>query len=206
MIFMLENNKKDNDKAHSRIFVGSWRLKESLRIIKKFLSSEFPEYALTGRLAKNIYARPEITKDIDFIVRLDERIADFINHIERKGYTIEPHEAGHWMYMLSVKGVRIDLVDPPTLRYGPPAISRRRIYRIPDVGDLYVLAPEDLTIYYLVSSLKPERELGDLDKAFNIVYFSLKRGDFDKEYFLKRSKGLGDQVYARALYVMRLIG
>jgi len=50
-----------------------------VRLIERF----YPDYALIGRFARNFYAPPETTLDIDFLVDLDdyERLAELIEYI-----------------------------------------------------------------------------------------------------------------------------
>jgi len=161
------------------------RFKSALRLAVRVVRKFFPEYAVVGRFARNFYAPPETTLDVDFLVDLDdvERVAEFLEYASAR-FEVSPAEVGHWQYKLFVKGFRFDLVKPRGYGYDAEAASRRRLVRVEGVGELALLSPEDLAVLYLVSSL--DRGLRDLVKAKDIVVYSKARGDFNEEYFLRK--------------------
>ena len=74
-----------------------WRYKNAFRTAVREIRKFYPEFALIGRFARDFYANPETTLDIDFIVNLDdaERLAEFIQYMSPR-YQIFPEEVGHW--------------------------------------------------------------------------------------------------------------
>ena len=162
-----------------------WKFKNAFRTAIREIGRFYPEFALIGRFARNFYANPESTLDIDFIVNLDdyERLAEFIDYISSR-YDISPKDVGHWQYKMVIKGVRVDLVKPPGYKFDDEVILRRRIMKIEGVGKVPVLSPEDLAVLYVVSSLN--RGIKDLIKAKDIVVYSRGRHDFNEDYFLRK--------------------
>jgi len=161
------------------------RFKSALRLAAGTLRRFFPEYAVVGRFARNFYAPPETTLDVDFLVDLGdaERVAEFLEYASAR-FEVSPLEVGHRRYGMVVKRFRFDLVKPRGYRSDAEAASRRRLVRIEGVGELTLLSPEDLAVLYLVSSL--DRGVRDLIKAKDIVAYSKARGDFNEEYFLRK--------------------
>jgi len=161
------------------------RFKSALRLAARTVKRFFPEYAVVGRFARNFYAPPETTLDVDFLVDLDdaERVAEFLEYASPR-FEVAPLEVGHWQYKLIVRGFRFDLVKPRGYRYDAEVVSRRRLVRIKGIGELAILSPEDLAVLYLVSSL--DRGVRDLIKAKDVVVYSKARGDFNEEYFLRK--------------------
>ncbi|WP_181444329.1 hypothetical protein [Sulfolobus sp. E11-6] len=163
-----------------------WRIKEAIRkgikVVKKF----YPDYALIGRIARNFYAPPETTLDVDFLVDLDkvEVLAELIDYVRSQNYEIFPAEVGHWQYRIVIKGMRIDLVKPKGVIIDQEMISRRRNLRIKGIGEIYVISSEDLAVLYVISSL--ERGVKDLIKAKDVISYSIARRDFNVDYFLHR--------------------
>ncbi|WP_016729758.1 nucleotidyltransferase family protein [Saccharolobus islandicus] len=162
-----------------------WKYKNAFRIAIKEIRRFYPEFAIIGRFARNFYANPETTLDIDFIANLDdvERLAEFIEHISSH-YEIFPNDVGHWQYKIIIKGVRVDLVKPPQYKFDDEVISRRRIVRIEGVGEVPILSAEDLVTLYVVASIN--RGVKDLIKAKDIIIYSLARHDFNEDYFLRK--------------------
>jgi len=58
------------------------RFKSALRLAARTVRRFFPEYAAVGRFARNFYAPPETTLDVDFLVDLDdaERVNEFLEY------------------------------------------------------------------------------------------------------------------------------
>jgi hypothetical protein len=167
-----------------------WKYKNAFRVIIKEIRKFYPEFALIGRFARNFYATPETTLDIDFIVNLDdiERLAEFINYISSQ-YEIFPNDVGHWQYKIIIKGIRVDLIKPPNYKFDMEVISRRRLVRIKGVGEIPILSPEDLATLYVVASIN--RGIKDLIKAKDIIIYSLARHDFNEDYFLRKCEENG---------------
>jgi len=152
-----------------------------VRLVERF----YPDYAIIGRFARNFYAPPETTLDIDFLVDLGdyERLAELIEYASSQ-YRVTPGDVGHWQYTVIVSGVKVDLVHPPSFKLTQEAVSRRRLVRIGGVGRVYVASPEDLAALYAVSS--KQRGVKDVVKAKDVIAYSRARGDFDEVYFLRR--------------------
>ncbi|WP_240938885.1 nucleotidyltransferase family protein [Metallosphaera hakonensis] len=151
----------------------------------KFLSKYYPDYLLIGRVARNIYAIPETTLDIDFLVDLDDklRLSELMQNLPLDSQ-IFPKDLGHWQYRLVVRGIRIDLVKPKGFILTEEVISRRRIVNLEKVGKIQVISPEDLALLYVLASM--ERGVRDLIKAKDVMDYSRARHDFNTDYFLKR--------------------
>jgi hypothetical protein len=165
------------------------RFWKAFRLAVRELRRHFPEFALIGRFARNFYATPETTLDIDFIADLEdeERVAEFLREVSVR-YEVYPFEPGIGYKML-IEGIRVDLVKPPKYKYDKEVRTRRRLVEIKGVGTVPVLAPEDLAVLYLVSSL--DRGVRDLIKAKDVVVYSKARGDFNEEYFLRKCEENG---------------
>ncbi|WP_246263939.1 nucleotidyltransferase family protein [Metallosphaera tengchongensis] len=160
------------------------RFKEAFRKAVRLIDRFYPDYALIGRFARNFYAMPETTLDIDFLVDLDDHqvLAEIIDRSLE--YEISPKDVGHWQYKLLIKGVRVDLVKPPGFKIDKEVISRRRLMSLEGIGKVYVLSPEDLAVLYAVSSTN--RGVRDALKAKDIIIYSKRRYDFNVDYFLRK--------------------
>jgi len=139
---------------------------------------------LIGRLARNVYATPETTLDIDLLVDLDDHktLAELIERASLE-YQISPTEVGHFQYKMFIHGIRIDLVKPPLFKLDEEVISHKRIIKIKGIGEVQVASPEDLAILYIISSLN--RGERDLIKAKDVIEYSKARNDFNEDYFLR---------------------
>lgn len=174
------------------------KFKNAFRTAVREIRRFYPELALIGRFARNFYANPETTLDIDFIVNLDdvEKLAEFIEFVSGR-YEIFPKDVGHWQYRLVIKGMRIDVVKPPSFKFDEEVVHRRRTVRIEGVGEVPILSPEDLAVLYVVASIK--RGIKDLIKAKDVVVYSLGREDFNEKYFLKKCEENGVKPICLAL-------
>lgn len=163
-----------------------WRYWESIRKAVRLVQRFYPDYALIGRFARNFYAPPETTLDIDFLVNLDDRITleELIDFVGSQSYEISPTDVGHWQYKMNVKGFRVDLVKPKGFHLDEEFIFKRRLVRLRRVGRIFVSSPEDLATLYVVSSR--ERGVRDLVKAKDVIEYSRARNDFNEDYFLSR--------------------
>ena len=104
-----------------------WKYKNAFRKALKLIERYYPDYALIGRFARNFYAPPETTLDIDFLVNLDdyERLAECIEYVSSQ-YQITPNDVGHWQYVIIVEDIKVDLVKPPAYKITEEFISKRR--------------------------------------------------------------------------------
>ncbi|MGC9105973.1 MAG: hypothetical protein ACP5HQ_06090 [Thermoprotei archaeon] len=163
-----------------------WR---AFRLAVRELRRHFPEFALIGRFARNFYATPETTLDIDFIADLEdeERVTEFLRKVSVR-YGVFPHEPGIGYKML-IEGIRVDLVKPPKCKYDREVQTRRRLVEIKGVGAVPVLAPENLAVLYLVSSL--DRGVRDLIKAKDVVVYSEARGTSTRSTSLGSARRTG---------------
>ena len=164
-----------------------WKYKNAFRKALKLIERYYPDYALIGRFARNFYAPPETTLDIDFLVNLDdyERLAEFIEYVSSQ-YQITPNDVGHWQYVIIIEDIKVDLVKPPAYKITEEFISKRRQIKIKGVGKIYIASPEDLAVLYVISS--KQRGIKDIIKAKDIIKYSIARNDFSEEYFLKKCK------------------
>ena len=87
-----------------------WRYKSAFRKVVRLVERFYPDYAIIGRFARNFYAPPETTLDIDFLVDLGdyERLAELIEYASSQ-YRVTPGDVGHWQYTVIVSGVKVDL-------------------------------------------------------------------------------------------------
>jgi len=164
-----------------------YRFLSALRLAVRLVKKWFPEYALIGRFARNFYAPPETTLDVDFLVNLDdhEKLKKILEYASPR-FQVSPMDIGHWQYKLYIKSFRFDLVKPKGYNYDPEVVARRRHIKLGPISEIAILPPEDLAVLYLVSSL--DRGVKDLIKAKDIVAYSKARGDFNEEYFLRKSE------------------
>lgn len=97
-----------------------WRYKSAFRKAVRLVERFYPDYAIIGRFARNFYAPPETTLDIDFLVDLGdyERLAELIEYASSQ-YRVTPGDVGHWQYTVIVSGVKVDLVHPPLVQADP---------------------------------------------------------------------------------------
>lgn len=161
----------------------AWSFREAFRRAVREVKHFFPEYMLIGRNARNFYATPISTIDIDFLVDLDDlvRLAKAIDVLD-----LYPKDVGHWQYSFIVNGVKVDLVKPKGFKLDKEILTRRRLVKIKKVGNVYIPSPEDLTLLYIISS--EDRGTRDLENAYEIIYFSKARDDFNEEYFLRKCR------------------
>jgi len=161
-----------------------WKFKEAFRKGIKFVKHYYPEYMLIGRLARNVYATPETTLDIDFLVNLDDHktLAELIERASLE-YQISPTDVGHFQYKIFIHGIRIDLVKPPLFKLDQEVVSHRRTIKIKGIGEVQIVSPEDLAVLYILSSL--DRGERDLIKAKDVIEYSKGKNDFNEVYFLR---------------------
>lgn len=180
---------------------ASWQTLRALKIVVKGLEYIYPDYALIGGLARNLYTEPLATRDADLLVRLNDDIFIRIyEYLRDKGFSMEPEEQGHWMYKLIYRGARVDLIDHPRFKYTGEAATRRRTVSLKDVGRIMILSPEDLALIHL-TSFDPQRSPASLvakhiSAALRIIAYRATVNDFDKSYFIRRCGEHGDLVEA----------
>ena len=172
----------------------AWRFREALRKAVRLVERVYPDYMLVGRNARNFYAPPETTLDLDFLVDLDdkERLSELSRLVQ-----LTPYEPGHWQYSTVIEGIKVDLVKPPGYSLTREVIARRRAVKIEKVGTVYIAPPEELVILYIISSRA--RGIKDEIKALDVLTFSLARGDFDEAYFLRRCEENGITPFCNAV-------
>ncbi|AAK42901.1 hypothetical protein SULI_03050 [Saccharolobus solfataricus] len=109
-----------------------WRFEETFRKAITIIRRFYPDYALIGRYARNFYAPPETTLDIDFLVNVDdiEILAELIDYVRSQGYEIHPDDIGPWQYKIVIKGIRVDLVKPKGIDIDNEMISKRRVVEL----------------------------------------------------------------------------
>ncbi|MEJ2771247.1 MULTISPECIES: hypothetical protein [unclassified Stygiolobus] len=175
-----------------------WKYKNAFRKAVRLIERFYPDYALIGRFARNFYAPPETTLDIDFLVDLDdyERLAELIEYISSQ-YKITPNDVGHWQYVMIIDDIKVDLVKPPGYNITKEFLSKRRQAVIKGVGRIYITSPEDLAVLYVISS--KQRGVKDVLKAKDVIKYSKARNDFNEEYFLKKCRENGVEHLCLAL-------
>jgi len=124
---------------------------------------------ISGSIALNIYTIPRMTRDIDIVVELDEKMVnDFVvlfpNHyLNRETIRKEVHRKGMFNIIDHSTGFKIDFILRKDTEYFKLAFSRRR--NIQEFGTtIYVISIEDLIIAKLIwsQSSQSEKQLDDI--------------------------------------------
>lgn len=126
-------------------------------------------YMISGSVASNIYTIPRMTRDIDIVFEIDEKmVADFIalfpNHyLNKETIRTEVHKKGMFNIIDHSTGFKIDFILRKDTEYFKLAFNRRRI--IQEFGTtIYVISIEDLILAKLIwsQSSQSEKQLDDI--------------------------------------------
>ena len=155
-------------------------------------------YYVTGSWASAVYAEPRMTRDLDLV--LDIPPADYERRIrptfEQDFLVNDPIDLdGRWIGGLIHKTEidRIDLMFGRGDAWARSAMDRRRRVHHAVIGDVWLIAPEDLVIAKLAWSRgTSELQLRDVRSIIRLV------DDLDWSYLVKwaASLGLADRLEA----------
>lgn len=149
------------------------------------LNSLNVNYMLTGSLAMNYYAEPRMTRDLDFIIDINEKDIDkFINNFKEDYYISKDAIAKALHYnsffnIIHIQAViKVDFLIRKKEEYRKNEFDRRQIIRILG-NEINIVSKEDLIISKLfwAKDSKSEKQKNDIINLLNT--------DYDKEYLLK---------------------
>jgi hypothetical protein len=119
-------------------------------------------WAVMGGCARNAYAEPRATKDVDFVVEADEaRFVDLERALQRAGFhrasaVTEPEERVPDLALYrDGSGRRIDILFAHTA-FERSALARRRSL-VSRQRAAHVVSPEDLVVYKVIADRPQDR-------------------------------------------------
>jgi predicted nucleotidyltransferase len=126
-------------------------------------------YAVVGAFARNAWARPRATTDVDFAIAIESsQLPELHRLLSAIGLIVRKERAGEGdvpeLILLCAKNddsVRVDLLVAST-PFEHSVLSRRRRVALADL-DLWVASPEDLLVYKLVAGRA--RDLADVEEV-----------------------------------------
>ena len=119
-------------------------------------------WAVMGGCARNAYAEPRATRDVDFVVEADPtRFAELERALQRAGFhrasaVSEPGELPDLALYRDSSGRRIDILFAHTA-FERSALERRRSLGGSGPGATHVVSPEDLIVYKLIADRPQDR-------------------------------------------------
>lgn len=127
-------------------------------------------FALIGGCARNAYAPPRATRDVDFAVSLDEDslravTREFALHgfVPATTVTAEPQDLVPDLVLFrGAAGERVDVLISKT-DFEASALARARVESMFGIDDLPIVTPEDLLVYKLLAA-RP-RDLADAEEV-----------------------------------------
>ncbi|MCK4664922.1 MAG: hypothetical protein KAT68_18775 [Bacteroidales bacterium] len=143
------------------------------------------DYMLTGSLAMNYYAEPRMTRDLDFIIEINEKDIDkFVNnfkedyYISKDAITEALHYNSSFNIIHSQAVIKIDFLIRKKEEYRKIEFDRKQTIKILD-NEINVVSKEDLIISKLfwAKETQSEQQKNDIINLLNTGY--------DKEYLLK---------------------
>jgi hypothetical protein len=149
------------------------------------LNSLNVNYMLTGSLAMNYYAEPRMTRDLDFIIEINEKDIDkFINNFKEDYYIskdaiVKALHYNSFFNIIHIQAViKVDFLIRKKEEYRKNEFDRRQIIRILG-NEINIVSKEDLIISKLfwAKDSKSEKQKNDIINLLNT--------DYDKEYLLK---------------------
>lgn len=162
-----------------------------LRDVSTKLDSAGIAYMLTGSVAMNHYAMPRMTRDIDFVVLLDESDAKTIVQLFETDYyvpvaTVTRAIARRSMFNLihNESVFKIDFIVLKAEQYRQEEFARRRQITI-DNFQTWIVSREDLILskLYWAKDSKSEMQLRDVK--------NLLTSDCEWDYLASRARQLG---------------
>ena len=161
----------------------------------------FPN-AIVGALARNAWARPRASTDVDMTIGLSadqmpalRSLIAGLGLIVRREHTVDPGDAVFDLMLLAAPddpAVRLDLLVAKT-PFEQEALTRR-VKAIVEGAVRWVITPEDLIVYKLVAGRS--RDLADVEEVAATV--ALAR-PIDWEYVMRHSEDFGVTDRATAL-------
>ncbi|MEW6247054.1 MAG: hypothetical protein AB1555_10125 [Nitrospirota bacterium] len=171
---------------------------EVLKLVTRRLADAGIPYMVTGSMAVNFYAVPRMTRDIDLVVEIDERVADHVValfqdefYVDRESVqsAVEARGMFNMIHMASV--VKVDLIVRKDTEYRRTEFARKRRVSL-EGQELFIVAPEDLVLSKLewAKDSRSEVQLGDVRNLLASV------PDLDKDYLARWA----DRLSVGALY------
>lgn len=150
-------------------------------------------FMLTGSMALNLYARPRMTRDVDFVIDLRPGdLPTFLDTFDSEyvvsGETAQAAVQGRKSFNLIHREcvIKVDCFVRADTAYAQAAFDRRKPMRVENY-ETYVATKEDLIISKLgwAKQSRSEVQLQDVR--------SLVATDYDRQYVLEWTKKLGLQ-------------
>lgn len=123
------------------------QLPEDFKDFIKFLNSNNVNYLLVGGWAVGIYGNPRATKDIDFLVAIDD---DNLNKLQKAllEFGAPPVDLNHFrekgnVIRMGSSPVQIDIINEATGIDIRDCYSRRKLIRVENI-DISIISKEDL--------------------------------------------------------------
>ncbi|MGE0790243.1 MAG: nucleotidyl transferase AbiEii/AbiGii toxin family protein [Sandaracinaceae bacterium] len=129
------------------------------------------EHALMGGGARNAYAEPRATKDVDFVVAVDpSRLRTLRDALARRGFSESTRVGGDdpvpdLVLFRDAEGRRIDLLFAHT-DFERSALARRNPRELAEHVVVPVVTPEDLIVYKILADRPQDRvDIQDVVRA-----------------------------------------
>jgi predicted nucleotidyltransferase component of viral defense system len=145
-------------------------LKELLReIIEKLESQNFP-YMVSGSLALSAYILPRMTRDIDVIIELEDKMVDaFIKLFDQNFYLHEPsiveevRRKGMFNVIDHRSGYKVDFVVRKDIEFRKVEFSRKRKMMVMGIY-MSVVSVEDLILSKLIwiQQVQSQKQMEDI--------------------------------------------
>ena len=126
-------------------------------------------YAVIGGCARNAYAEPRATRDVDFVVAGDAAdYASVVDALAARGFTRantvgdEDDPVPDLVFYRDASGRRIDILFAKTA-FERSALARRETAAVQDGVGLPVVSPEDLIVYKLIAGRT--QDFADVEKV-----------------------------------------
>ncbi|WP_447863105.1 nucleotidyltransferase [Nitrospira calida] len=166
---------------------------EVLKLVARRLAAAGIPYMVTGSIAVNFYAVPRMTRDIDLVVEIGERVADHVVALFEDEFYIDRDMARHavetrgmFNMIHTASVVKVDLIVRKDTEYRRTEFARRRWVAV-EGQEVCIVAPEDLILSKLewAKDSRSERQLEDVRNLL------LSVPDLDKDYLVQWADRLG---------------
>jgi len=160
------------------------KIREQFEILTKFFERENLDYAVVGAFALYAYGYTRVTRDIDFVTRIEYQ-DKIVAYLESIGFETLNRSAGFSNHLHPVGTVRIDLIylEKETAKIIFSATLRKLI-----LGniELPVVSPEHLIALKLFSIQNdPERKYKELADIKEIIRLTDIENEVIRNYFKK---------------------
>jgi len=146
---------------------------------------------LTGSEALAAYGAPRQTLDTDLVLDATiESMAELAQALERDHYFAEPLRIGNrWMASLvdQTGGGKVDLIIRDNDPWARAAMERRRHWKHPVWGPVWVSSPEDL----ILAKLEWSEGTSELQLRDCRMLLRMNAQDIDGEYLTRWARALG---------------